>query len=177
MKQLKEHKGLKLAEVTTTIEIDASKEKTWEVLSHFGDVSSFHAGVENSVSHEGSSNTAALGTERTCDILDGSREVVLQERITEYVEGSYYRYEVFDWENFPIQVMFFAFSTESISSDKSNLSLIINYRMKPGFLTNLMKWKIRKMEKDILTGYRNYIETGSKNIPIKALKELDYQFI
>lgn len=177
LKKLKEHKGIRLTEVKTSIIIDASPEKTWEALSHFGDVSTFHAGVERSVNGSDSANEAALGVERTCDILDGKREVILRERITEYEEGSFYRYEVFDWENFPLKMMFFAFSVSRVNNDKSKLSLTINYRLNPGIMTNLMKWKIKKMEKDILTGYRSYIETGEKNIPIKILENLNYQFV
>ena len=177
LKKLKEHKGVKLTEVKTSINIDSSSEKTWEVLSHYGDVSTFHGGVEKSVNHSGSTNKAALGAERTCDILDGKKEVVLKERITEYKEGSHYRYEVFDWKNFPLKMMFFGFSVKKIKHDRSQLHLIINYRLKPGFMTNMMKWKIRKLEREILLGYKHYIETGERNTPIQLLEELDHQFV
>jgi len=177
LKELKRHKGVKLTEVTTSIKINESSEKVWEALSHFGNVSSFHAGVEKSVNNVGSPNKAALGVERTCDILDGKREVVLKEKITEYVEESHYRYEVFEWENFPLKSMFFGFKVTKISTNKSKLSLTINYRLKPGFMTNLMKWKIRKLERTVLTGYRHFIETGKKNTPIKEIEKLGYQFI
>lgn len=176
MKKLQEHKGIKLTEVTTSIQVDDSSEKTWNVLSHYGDVSTFHAGVEKSINHEGYGNVASLGAERTCDILDGKREVILKEKIIEYEDGKYYRYEVFEWKNFPLKVMFFAFSVAKIGNNKSKLSLTINYRLKPGFMTNLMKWKIKKLEKDILSGYKNYIETEKKKVPIQDLKSLNYQF-
>jgi len=176
LKELKTHRGVQLTAVTTSININASKEKTWETLSRYGDVSTFHAGVEKSINHEGYSNKAALGVERTCDVLDGKKEVILHEKITEYQEGNFYRYEVFDWKNFPLKMMFFAFRVQQIDENNSKLILTINYRLNPGFISNLMKWKINKMERDILTGYKNYIETGDKNIPIKNLKKLNYQF-
>jgi len=176
MKQLTKHNGIKLAKVTTSIKINASKEKTWEALSHYGDVSTFHAGVEKSINHSRFTNIAALGVERTCNILDGKREVILKEKITEYLEGRYYRYQVFEWKNFPLKVMFFGFSVADISNAKSKLTLVINYRLKPGFLTSLMKWKIKKMEKEILMGYKSYIETGEKNTAIQTLKKRNYQF-
>jgi Polyketide cyclase / dehydrase and lipid transport len=176
MKELKEYNGIKLKVVSTSININASSEKTWDVLSHYGDVSTFHAGVEKSVNHIGYTNIAALGVERTCDVLDGKREVVLKEKITEYKQGEYYRYQVYEWKNFPLKAMFFAFSVEEVSQSKSKLMLTINYRLKPSFITNMMKWKIKKMEKDILIGYKNYIETGNKKVPIKTLKKLNYQF-
>lgn len=176
LKELLEHKGVKLTEVITSILVDTTVENAWDVLSLYGDVSTFHAGVEKSVNHEGSQNKAALGAERTCDILDGKKEVVLRERITEFVEGSHYRYEVFDWENFPLKVMFFGFKIEKVTNETTKLSLTINYRLNPGFMTNLMKWKIKKLEKEILTGYKNYMETGDKNVPIKELEKFNYQF-
>ena len=176
MKQLKKYNGIKLTKVITSIKINAPKEKTWEALSHYGDVSTFHAGVEKSVNHSGFTNIAALGVERTCNILDGKKEVILKEKITEYQDGKYYRYQVFEWKNFPLKVMFFGFSVADISNARSKLTLVINYRLKPGFLTSLMKWKIKKMEKDILIGYKNYIETGKRNVPIQTLKKHNYQF-
>ncbi len=126
LKELKEHKGVKLTAVTTSININASKDKTWDALSCFGDLSNFHAGVEKSINHKGYSNKAALGVERTCDVLDGKREVILREKITEYEGGDFYRYEVFDWENFPLKMMFFAFSVQQIDENNSKLILIIN---------------------------------------------------
>jgi Polyketide cyclase / dehydrase and lipid transport len=176
LRRLKEHNGIKLTEVSTSININALSDKTWDALSHYGDVHTFHGGVVNSVSGEESTNKAELGAVRTCDILDGKKEVMLKERITEYEEGNFYRYEVFEWKNFPLKVMFFAFSVNKINNKKSRLTLTINYRLNPGFMTNLMKWKIRKLEKSVLTGYRNYIETGEKNVPIKTLEKNNYQF-
>ena len=118
---LKMHKGVRLSAVTTAVLINASKEKAWDALSRFGDVSQFHAGVEQSTNHEGYNNKAAIGVERTCDILDGKRAIVLREKITEYEEGKFYRYEVFDWKNFPLKMMFFTFVLEQIDKNHSKL--------------------------------------------------------
>ena len=177
MKKLTEHKGVKLTEVTTEVKIDATPKEVWDALSHFGDVSSFHGGVEKSVTRDGGSNKAEMGAERVCDILDGKREVVLVERIIEFEEGSHYRYEVFEWENFPLKMMFFGFAIEKDMEQNTILQLVINYRLKPGFMTNLMKWKIKKMEKEILIGYKNYIETGERKVPIGELKKKNYKFV
>lgn len=58
--------------------------------------------------------------------------------------------------------MFFAFSVKEKAENKSILSLTINYRLNPGFITNLMKWKIRKMKKNILAEYKHYTEPEKK---------------
>lgn len=176
LKKLTEHKGVKLIEVTTKIQVNAPSEKVWDALSQYGNVYTFHAGVEKSVSRNGNPDKAAMGVERICDIKDGNKDVVLVERITEFVEGSHYRYEVFEWENFPLQMMFFGFAVEKDTSMNTHLKLTVNYRLKPGFLSGFMKWKIKKMEREILLGYKNYVETGKKNVPISELKELNYQF-
>jgi hypothetical protein len=39
-----------------------------------------------------------------------------------------------------------------------------------------MKWKIRNMEREILMGYKNHIETDKIRVPIQEIKELNYKF-
>jgi len=165
LKPLTEHEGIKLTAVTTTLDIDASREKVWEVLSQYGNVSSFHFGVEKSYAGESSNDAACLGAERTCLVRDGKTEITLVEKITEYTEGHCYRYQVFEWKNFPMKMMFFGFSIEENKNGSTTLSLTQNYRLKPGFITGLMKWKIRKMQRRILLGYKHFIETGEANLP------------
>jgi hypothetical protein len=176
LKKLTEHKGVRLTEVISRVKIDAAPEKVWDVLSQYGNVSSFHAGVVKSISIAGSTDKATMGAERVCDIEDGKRKIQFEERITEFEEGSHYRYEVFRWKNFPLKMMFFAFAVEKNQNRETILSLIINYRLTPGFLTGIMKRKIRKMEHEILSGYKNYIETGVKKVPIETIKDFEYQF-
>lgn len=176
LKKMTEHKGIKLTETTTEIMIDASPDKVWDALSQYGNVSSFHAGIDLSVHGKNSSDQASLGAERTCTITDGKREVILVEKINEYEEGQFYRYEVFEWKNFPLKVMFFAFAVKNDANRNTILSLTQNYRLKPGFITGIMKGRIKKQQREILMGYKNYIETGEKRVPIATLEKLDYQF-
>ena len=169
LKQMTEHKGIKLTEVTTEIKVDATPEKVWNALSQYGNVATFHPGVELSVHGQDSKDEACLGAVRTCEVLDGKREVTLVERITEFEEGKFYRYEVFEWKNFPLKVMFFAFAIRTNIKGTTILSIVNNYRLNPGFITGLMKWKIKKLQRNILIGYKHYIETGEKKVPIKKL--------
>jgi len=163
LKNLTEHKGIKLTESKTTVQINASSEKVWEALSRFGNVSNFHFGVEHSVAGKGGKNKACLGAERTCTVRDMGMKITLVEKITEYKEGRYYRYEVFEWKNFPLKVMFFAFSLKENPDGSSMLTLTQNYRLNPGFITGLMKWKMKALQRRILLGYKHHIETGEKN--------------
>lgn len=176
LKQLTQHEGVKLTVVTTSVNIDAPRKKVWNALSQFGNVSSFHFGVELSFAGKDSGDKARLGAERTCNVLDGKTEITLVERITEFEEGHCYRYQVFEWKNFPLKVMFFGFSIEESTDGSVALSLIQNYRLKPGFMSGLMKWKIRQMQRRILLGYKHYVETGEANIPEKdILAKVNYR--
>lgn len=171
LKELAEWRGVRLTAVRSEIPIDAPAGDIWQALSRYGDVAAFHAGVEQSTPGINSSDQAEWGAERTCVVKDGNRVVTLHERITEFRDGECYRYEVFDWNNFPIQVMFFGFEIVEKPGGNRFLVLIQNYRLKPGFLTNLMKWKIRRQQRTILLGYKHYIETGARNVPIDAIAQ------
>jgi Polyketide cyclase / dehydrase and lipid transport len=166
---LTEHNGVRLTTVTSEIVIAASSAETWAALSHFGDVSTFHSGVTKSTPAAGFSDVAALGAERVCLVPDGKREVTLVERITDFREGEYYRYEVYEWKNFPLQAMFFAFEIVEKDSGTRVLQLSQHYRLKPGLLTRPMKYKIRQQQRTILLGYKHFIETGEANVAVKDI--------
>jgi len=61
--------------------------------------------------------------------------------------------------------MFFAFEIGDEVDGKRILRLSHHYRLKPGFLTRPLRYKIREQQRVILLGYKHYIETGSKNVP------------
>jgi Polyketide cyclase / dehydrase and lipid transport len=179
LKNLTSHKGIKLTKATTEVKVDASPQEVWRALSKYANVSTIHGGVQASVPGISGDNEARLGAERTCTILDGRREVTLVERITEFEEGIFYRYQVYEWKNFPLKVMFFAFSIKTNKKGETILSLTQNYRLNPGFLTGLMTWKIKKQQRTILLGYKHYMETGEKNKSVDdlfAMREYRYAF-
>ncbi len=179
LKNLGSHDGINLTATTTEIKVEATPQEVWRALSKFANVSTIHGGVEVSVPGASGDNEAKLGAERTCTILDGRREVTLVERITEFEEGRFYRYQVYEWKNFPLKVMFFAFSVKTNNKGETILSLTQNYRLNPGFLTGLMTWKIKKQQRIILLGYKHYMETGERNVPIPNLfarSEYKYAF-
>jgi Polyketide cyclase / dehydrase and lipid transport len=177
LKTLASHDGIKLTTTTTEIKVEASPQVVWQALSKYANVSTIHGGVEESVPGPSGNNEARLGAERTCTVLDGRREVTLVERITEFEEGKFYRYHVYEWKNFPLKVMFFAFSVRTNKKGETILSLTQNYRLNPGFLTGLMTWKIKKQQRIILIGYKHYMETGESNKPIDDLFAMtEYKF-
>jgi len=162
---------MKLKNIHDEISIKATPEKMWEILSEYGEVSDFHAGVKESYHAEGNSNAASLGCERVCHIVDMGLNIVLKERIINYVEGKGYQYEVYEWKNFPLRKMLFGFTIKEGSQKNTILRIDLDYNAKPAFLTPLMAGKMRRLVKDVLLGYKHYTETGQKRIPIKTLRK------
>jgi hypothetical protein len=142
----------------------------WEILSQYGDVSGFHAGVVESHREEGNENAASLGCERVCNIVDMGLKITLKERIVDFVEGRSYRYDVYEWKNFPIRKMTFGFTILGGEPPCTTLAIDIDYEARPAFLTPLMAGKMRRLARNVLLGYKHYTETGERRVPIKALK-------
>jgi len=162
---------MKLKKIHNELLIKTTPEKMWQVLSRYGDISQFHAGVEKSYKQDGSENNASMGSERVCHIVDLGLKITLKERITEFDEGRYYRYEVYEWKNFPVQKLFFAFTILGSNHTHTTLGIDIEYKAKPAFLTPLMAGKMKKLTRDILLGYKHYAETGQEKVSIKELKK------
>lgn len=150
--------------------VRTSPEKLWEIVSRFGDVYRFHAGVVESHAAPGSDDRAAPGCERVCNIVDMGLRITLKERIVDYEEGRSYTFEVYEWKNFPIRSMRFGFTVASNGPAAATLAIDITYLAKPALLTPLLAPKMRALARDVLLGYRHYAETGERRVPIKRLK-------
>jgi len=164
-------KQMNLKNIYEEMPIDVTPEQVWQVLSVYGDVSSFHGGVDNSHKVEGSVNQAKIGGERVCNIIDMGLKIQLKERIIDYQEGVGYQYEVYEWKNFPLRKMFFKFSMRESFDGHTLLRLDIDYKAKPAILTSIMAWKMRILIHDVLLGYKHYTQTGEKKVPIRTLRK------
>ena len=161
---------MKLKAIHQEIRVQVNAERMWQVLSQYGDVSRFHAGVVESHKEPGSGTQAAMGCERECNIVDMGLHIMLKERIIEFVEGKSYKYEIYEWKNFPIRQMLMGFRILQASATETLLGIEIAYLAKPAFLTPLLAPKMRRLAHDVLLGYKHYAETGEMRVPIKALK-------
>lgn len=161
---------MKLKEIRQKMVINVTPERMWEILSQYGDVSQFHAGVVESHKQPGSENLAAPGCERVCHIVDMGLPITLKERIIEYNEGDSYTYEVYEWKNFPLRKMLFGFQILRTNKPYVVLAINIAYKAKPAFLTPLLVGKMRRLSRDVLLGYKHYAETGQSRVPIKQLR-------
>ena len=161
---------MKLKNIHAEMTIRTTPERVWEILSQYGDVSRFHGGVVESHPEGTSQSRAALGCERVCNIVDMGLKIQLKERIVDYVEGKSYKYDVYEWKNFPIQKMLFGFTILGAEPSGTTLAIDIEYRAKPALLTPMLAPKMRTLARDVLLGYKHFMETGEKRVPLKALK-------
>lgn len=169
--QNKTEKKMKLKAVENEMIVNVSPEKAWGILADFGEIGSFHTGVLSSKSINNSGNEAVLGCERECVLTDGKKPIVIKERIIEIKDTQYYTYDVYEWENFPIAKMLVTFGVKINDKGQTVIYQKNEFRLKPGFLTGLMKGKIRKGGRETLLAYKHFMETGEKNLDIKILKK------
>ena len=156
-----------------TVVVDVSPEKAWEVLSSYGDVGSFIHGVKSSKSLNGSMNKAHMNCDRQCMIQNGKQEMTIKEKIIDISEGNYYTYDVYSFEGFPFKVDKFniTFGVDVNENGKTVVYQKVNYRLKSGLLTAMMKGQLKKGAGDTLLGYKHYMETGEKNVEAKILRK------
>ena len=158
---------MKLAHLEYEMPVDVSTEKAWEVLARFTDVGDFHPGVLKSMAN--GAKRSGLDTDRTCE-LPG--KVIVHERIYEWNEGSSYRYDVYAWKKFPLKKMLTTFGVRrKAGSPHVWIYQVVDYRLSPGFLTTIMKGKLRTALRDTLLGYKHFMETGEANADMKTLRK------
>ena len=155
--------NMKLKKVMYEVEVNASPQEAWEVLASYGDVGDFHSGVQSSNALNGSSNQACIGADRICHLVDGKRKIMVKEKILDFKKGAFYQYDVYEWKNFPLKKMLNTFGVKVNPQGKTVIYQITEYKLKPSFLTGLMKGKIENSARDGVLAYKHYIETGEKN--------------
>ncbi len=73
-------------EISGNINIAASKEHVWGILSNYGSIDQWAALVSKS-----EASGTGVGAERTCNIIDGA---VLVETVDQWTEGKGFRYQI-----------------------------------------------------------------------------------
>ncbi|MCH7524879.1 MAG: SRPBCC family protein [Bacteroidetes bacterium] len=162
---------MKLTEVKYELIVDVSKDKAWGILSDYGNVGTFHAGVVSSKAINGTENIAKLGCDRECHLIDGKRKIMVQEKIIDFKDDAYYTYDVHTWKNFPLAKAHNTFGVEINNIGKTVIYQISRYRLKPSFLTWIMKGKMKSSLRDALIAYKHFMETGEKNSDMTVIKE------
>lgn len=162
---------MKLTEVNYEMPVNVTAEKAWEVLASYGDVGDFHTGIKSSEALNGSPTYAEKGADRICVIPNGKKNIIIREKITDINFGNEYTYNVYDWENFPLARMHNTFGVRKNGSVNSIIYQRTLFRLKPGFLTAIMKGKLKSGARDTLIGYKHFMETGEPNVDMKILKK------
>ncbi|NMH89015.1 SRPBCC family protein [Flavivirga algicola] len=167
----KKEKEMKLMNITQEVVVNIAPQKAWDILSDYGNVGAFHSSLKSSKPLNGSTNEAVLGCERECIIPNGKKEIMVREKIINLVEGQYYTYDVYEWKNFPLKKMLITYGVKTNSLGETIIYQNSQYRLKPRFLTWLMKGKLKSGSRESLLAYKHYMETGEKNVALKILKK------
>ncbi len=162
---------IKLKRIMDEVIVDITPEEAWKVINSYGDVGAYHTSILSSRSMNGSQNEGEIGCERECTIDNGNKDIVVVEKIIDYREGEYYRYEVTKSDNFPIQKFYNTFGVKVNDLGQTVIYVITEYRLDPGFMIGLFKNKLAKGNHQALIAYKHYMETGEKNADPKMLKK------
>lgn len=168
---LKAEKPIKLTIIYKERIVDVTPEKAWEILNSYGDVASYHSGVLTSKPVQNSEIEGSMGCVRECTIDNGNKDITIVEKIIEFKEGEYYKYEVTESDNFPIKKFYNTFGVKTNADGKTVIYVKSEYRLDPGFLTGMAKGKLSKGDRDALIFYKHFMETGEKNGDPKTLRK------
>jgi len=151
-----------MASITGEIQINAPKEKVWEVLADFGGVSKWAPSVTHSVSSTEANR--GVGCERQCDIPGFG---TLKERVTEWEEGQRISFSVEGVG--PMKSMLNEISV-SPKGDRTLVTFTVDFRMKFGPVGAIMdrlvvRRQMRKLAELTLAGLKHHVETGELVTP------------
>jgi hypothetical protein len=137
--------------------INASKEKTWEVLfNQYGDIHIHNPTMESSnYMHDGS--RGELNCVRHCKFDD---KLFLDEKITEVNENNSFTVVVTE-HNLPfVKEMSATYELSSIENEMTEVKMTSYNSFSPGFMKYLMRGQLGKSLVKHLFGLKYYIETG-----------------
>lgn len=163
--------GEKMEVLENQVIVQNSHKAVWKALSSFGNVSSFHTTIDESVMLNGTEEEARLGAEREIQIPDGIHNIINKERIITYIEEVYYTYEVYESENFPNKIMQVTYGVRLDAKGRTVLFSKTFYKLNNALNTKFLKRKMKRASMDSLLAYKYYIETGERNTDIKTLRK------
>jgi len=137
--------------------INASKEKTWEVLfNQYGDIHIHNPGMPTS-KYMGNSTKGELNCSRHVTFND---KLFLEETITEVNDTNSFKV-VANNHNLPLmKEMSAIYELKSIGNNKTEVKMTSIATTSPGFMMFLVKGQLGKGLKKHLFGLKYYLETG-----------------
>jgi hypothetical protein len=156
---------MKLTRIEYEVPVNGSAEAAWKTLARYSDVAKFHPGVlESSAVGE---QLHGVGARRICLLPD---KVTVHERIVEWKEGSHYTYDVYDWKNFPLKKMLATFGVRT-RGESTSIYQVVEFRLSPALLTPLLKGKLKRSVREVLLGYKHYVETSENKVDTRLLRQ------
>ena len=137
--------------------INASKEKTWEVLfNQYGDIHIHNPGMQSS-NYLNNATKGELNCVRHCDFTD---KLSLDEKITEVSENDSFTVVATE-HNLPfMKDMSATYELSSIGNEKTEVKMTSITSSSPGFMIYLMRGQLGKGLVQHLFGLKYYLETG-----------------
>ena len=156
---------------STTIKVNAPKEKVWEVLADLGSIYKWNPGVSHSYST--SSETGGEGAMRHCDLQNakGGSIGYLKERAFDWRDGDGFTIDIYE-SNLPLKRNHVKFDLKS-NGDDTIVTITPDYELKfgpLGVLADLLigRRMLKKGMADMAAGLKHHIETGElveKSVP------------
>ncbi len=142
--------------ISTTIEVNASKEKVWDTLyTRFGETYLFNPNLTGS--HFSSGNTGEVGCERECQI---DSKTHIREKITNAIELKQFSLEVVGGNMPMVKEVKVDIKLSPLGANKTKVLLDASFTTSPAFMAILMKMPFKKMFVNLLIGLKYYMETG-----------------
>jgi len=163
--------GEKMKFLENKVVVNNTPQEVWKALVAFGNVSTFHSTIDESIVLNGTAEEAMLGAEREIQIPDGINNIINKEKIIKIIEGIYYTYDVYESENFPIKKMQVTYGVRLDHHGRTVLFSKTYFKFNNALANGLLKKKLDRANKDSLLAYKNYIENGEKNTDIKELRK------
>jgi len=161
-------KPLKMKTINYQIKINKSSEEVWNVLAkNYATVGTYHNGIQSSFQITDTPDQG-IGAARHCTI---NNRMYIKEKIIDWQEGNSFSYEAYDWKGMPLKKSINTIHITRIDDTTTLVESILQFRMKPNFLSGIMKGKMKKSLRESLLGHKHYIETGEKNVDAKTLQK------
>lgn len=148
--------------IERTVTIDAPAEQVWPALADFGGISAWNPNVK--ASRLTSTRDEGAGMTRECRLTPMG---VVQEEVTEWVEGRMMTIEITDFKNVPAMRSAVAVLELSPRGDRSRVDMRMDYEVGLGAVgagmnSVMMKRQFGKAVTTLLAGLKHHIETGEQ---------------
>ena len=149
--------------------VDVPPEDVWALLADFGAVQDYFPSIVES--DWIGTPELGVGAARYCDLQFQGRDIHVKERIFAFEEGSWFTYDVYDWENFPLKRMHNTFGVRVDDEGRTRVYNIIDFKLKPAVMTGLARGQMQDNARRTVLGIKHILETGDRDFTPEELDE------